>query len=88
MFLNITPIIKTPFTDLVGNIGHHQYYGRCADFEMKMMNCFEAYGLERGKVKCKDIIDDFEECHLMTKQVISICSFPFSIYQVIHALTL
>uniref|UniRef100_A0A1B6DI93 Complex I-15 kDa n=1 Tax=Clastoptera arizonana TaxID=38151 RepID=A0A1B6DI93_9HEMI len=69
LFNNITPLLQTPFTDFLGSISHHQRYGRCADFEMKMMNCLEAYGAQRGEEdKCKDIIEDFMECHTLKKQ--------------------
>lgn len=36
---------------------------------MKMMECFEAYGLERGKRECADLISDFQECVGMQKQL-------------------
>lgn len=37
---------------------------------MKMMECFEAYGLERGKRECADLISDFQECVGMQKQLL------------------
>lgn len=64
----LSPYFRTPFTDIFGSMINHQQYGRCGKFEMKMMECMEAYGMDRGRVKCADIIDDFNECHNLTKQ--------------------
>jgi NADH dehydrogenase (ubiquinone) Fe-S protein 5 len=36
---------------------------------MRAMNCLEAYGVDRGMKKCKDLIDDFRECSTHKKQV-------------------
>lgn len=36
---------------------------------MRVMNCLEAYGVDRGMTKCKDLIDDFKECSTLKKQV-------------------
>lgn len=66
--MNLTPFIKTPFTDLAGHVMHSAYGGKCVDFEIKMMSCLEAYGMYRGKKVCKDIIDDFNECQYLFKQ--------------------
>lgn len=35
---------------------------------MKVVDCLEAYGLEKGKTKCADLIDDFQECAHRYKQ--------------------
>lgn len=51
-----------------GLVMHSNGEGRCAAFEMKMMNCLEAYGEERGAEKCDLIIQDFQECVGMKKQ--------------------
>lgn len=69
MSMNVSPLFNSPATDLVGLMGHHQHFGRCAKFEMQMMECMEAYGADMSKVKCKDLIDDFDECHTQKKQV-------------------
>lgn len=63
-----SPPVRTPFTDLTGAIISHQWHGSCADMEMKVIDCLDAYGLTRGKVKCKDLMDDFKECYMRTKQ--------------------
>jgi hypothetical protein len=40
---------------------------------MRVMNCLEAYGVNRGMKKCKDLVDDFQECSLRKKQVCYLC---------------
>jgi hypothetical protein len=34
----------------------------CANFELRMTHCLEAYGVIKGKEKCEDIISDLHEC--------------------------
>lgn len=60
--MSVTPWLRSPLTDLTGNLLTHQWYGRCAELEMNLMECLEAYGKERGTQKCKDYIQDFKEC--------------------------
>lgn len=65
----ITPFFRSPFTDLTqGLTAHAQHYDKCGELEMNMMECLEAYGIQRGKRKCSDLIDDFQECYTMRKQ--------------------
>jgi hypothetical protein len=64
------PVVRSPLTDFVGNMFQHQHFGRCSDFEISMMECMEAYGMPGAEVKCRDLIDDFKECHYQTKQVL------------------
>lgn len=35
---------------------------------MNMMECMEAYGFDKGKLKCKALIEDFQECTGQHKQ--------------------
>lgn len=65
----IVPFIRTPISDLSGAIGTHQNFGKCRNIEMKMINCFEAYGMNQAETKCVDLIDDYKECFYKTKQV-------------------
>ncbi|XP_055387541.1 NADH dehydrogenase [ubiquinone] iron-sulfur protein 5 [Condylostylus longicornis] len=65
-----SPFLKTPLTDLTGCVINHQHYDKCGEFEMNMMDCLEAYGLDRGKKKCADLIADFQECAGMRKQML------------------
>jgi NADH dehydrogenase (ubiquinone) Fe-S protein 5 len=66
---NIIPFLRSPFTDLTGCLVNHQYYGRCEEMEMRVMNCLEAYGLDRGRKKCKNLMEDLQECASRKKQV-------------------
>lgn len=34
-----------------------------------MIDCMEAYGMDKGVVKCKDLIEDFQECAGQKKQM-------------------
>lgn len=65
---NISPFLRSPVTDITGGLVSHQLLGRCARQEMEMMDCIEAYGLDRGIQKCQSFIEDFKECHTLTKQ--------------------
>lgn len=63
------PFIRSPFTDLTAHLVNHQNNGRCADMEMKVMDCMEAYGVDKGTIKCDALIKDFQECTGMEKQL-------------------
>lgn len=67
--MSLTPFLRLPLTDLTGCLINHQTYDKCGKFEMKMMDCLEAYGLERGKTQCAELIGDFQECVGMRKQL-------------------
>lgn len=64
----LSPFFKSPLTDLTGCLINHQQYSKCGQFEMEMMECLEAYGLDKGKLKCKAIIEDYQECAGSHKQ--------------------
>lgn len=66
--MSVSPFFKSPLTDLTACIINHQQYSKCGTFEMDMMECMEAYGLDRGRLKCKDLIADFQECVSENKQ--------------------
>lgn len=36
---------------------------------MNMIDCLEAYGMVMGSRKCRDLIDDFQECAGQKKQM-------------------
>lgn len=67
--MSLAPFLRTPFTDLTGSLINHQHYGKCGEMELSMMECLEAYGVDRGTKKCADLIADFQECHGMKKQM-------------------
>lgn len=49
-----------------------QQTGKCADFEMRYVDCLEAYGYPHGLAKCQDYLDDLTECSLRIKQVMNL----------------
>lgn len=55
-------------TDITGGIISYQLLGQCAKQEMELMDCMEAYGLDRGLKKCKKLVEDYRECHTKVKQ--------------------
>lgn len=65
----VQPLLRTPLTDLTSCLLNHQHYGKCAQFEMEMVECMEAYGVHQGMKRCKPIMDDFNECVSMNKQI-------------------
>lgn len=67
--MSLGPFLRTPFTDLTGCLINHQTYEKCGKMEMEMMECLEAYGVERGQKMCTDIIADFSECVGVQKQL-------------------
>lgn len=66
------PLFRTPFTDLTSGMINCQYFDRCGERELAMMECLEAYGVERGKKKCRDLIEDFQECFSLRKQMLRV----------------
>ncbi|CAH2089733.1 unnamed protein product [Euphydryas editha] len=64
----VSPFMRTIFTDITGGMLSHQMLGRCAIQEMAMMDCIEAYGWDRGSRKCKLLIEEFKECQTNAKQ--------------------
>lgn len=67
--MSLGPYLRSPLTDLTGCVINHQTYGKCAEMEMDMMDCLEAYGMGKGAKKCKNLIADFQECVGMKKQL-------------------
>lgn len=65
----VTPFIRSPFTDITGCLVSHQWYGRCKDFELAAVECMEAYGRAGGLQKCDALLKDFKECHTRDKQL-------------------
>lgn len=67
--MSLTPFMKSCFTDLTGATTSHQWISKCGELEMKTLDCFDAYGVDRGLKKCEDLIDDFRECALRVNQM-------------------
>ncbi|CAH0392479.1 unnamed protein product [Bemisia tabaci] len=62
MAINYSPPIRTIFTDISGPFMVQQHFGRCAFFEMRFMECLEAYGADQAMQKCLAQRADFNEC--------------------------
>ncbi|XP_075216645.1 NADH dehydrogenase (ubiquinone) 15 kDa subunit [Lycorma delicatula] len=69
MDIDFVPLIRIPMTDLGASILSHQQFGNCAKIELKAMSCLEAYGKYRGKEKCAQLIEDYQECFTNGTQV-------------------
>lgn len=69
MTTHFGPCFRTPLTDLTGGIMTHQSFIRCNDFEMRAVECLEAYGATKGKIRCQDYLDDLRECMFEIKQL-------------------
>lgn len=65
----LSPYFRNPITDFTGGLATAQTGVRCAEFEMNLMNCYEAYGYPKGMEVCRAYYDDFEECCTRYKQV-------------------
>ncbi|XP_055839960.1 uncharacterized protein LOC129907671 [Episyrphus balteatus] len=68
--MSLGPALRTPFTDLTGCLINHQHYDKCGELEMNMMDCLEAYGVDKGTRVCSDLISDFQECVGLNKQLL------------------
>ncbi|XP_011557069.2 NADH dehydrogenase [ubiquinone] iron-sulfur protein 5 [Plutella xylostella] len=68
MAQTISPFFRSPFTDLTGGMVSHHLLGRCQRQEIRLMDCLEAHGLDRGMRECGALIDDYRECHTLRKQ--------------------
>ncbi|KAK3880473.1 hypothetical protein Pcinc_015020 [Petrolisthes cinctipes] len=69
MATHFAPVFRTPLTDMQGGLLTHQRARKCADFEMRAMECLEAYGVQKGRTRCVDYLDDLRECAFQTKQL-------------------
>ncbi|XP_025195077.1 NADH dehydrogenase [ubiquinone] iron-sulfur protein 5 [Melanaphis sacchari] len=65
----LSPFFRNPITDFTGPLMSAQTGVRCADFEMKLMNCYEAYGYPKGIEVCQAYYEDFKECCTREKQM-------------------
>lgn len=67
--MSLSPALRTPLTDLTGCLYNFQGHPKCAKFEMNMIDCIEAYGMDMAAKKCQEIIQDFQECASSRKQM-------------------
>ncbi|MCL4121703.1 UNVERIFIED_CONTAM: hypothetical protein GTU68_034499 [Idotea baltica] len=56
-------------TRVTGPLLTYQRSPRCRDFEMRYMECLDAYGIRMGRTKCKDYMEDLRECANSVKTV-------------------
>lgn len=68
----ITPWLWTPFTDFTGAVHTFQEHPRCADLELRVADCMEAYAYNHGLVKCELLFKDFQECVFRGKRTLRI----------------
>lgn len=66
--MSLSPFFKSPLTDFTGTVISHQYGSRCGPYELKALDCLEAYGLDKGYKVCLDLVTDFQECAIRTKE--------------------
>ncbi|CAL8070177.1 unnamed protein product [Orchesella dallaii] len=75
------PIIRTPFTDITGPVGWHDGDERCFAFQLRHIDCCEAYGKVMAKEKCKLYYQDFIECSKCWKQLARVSEMMERHYQ-------
>lgn len=63
------PLLKGPPTDLFHHVRGLQSMKECSQYELKYMECMEAYGYQRGKEKCRLILEDMYECAFKLKRL-------------------
>lgn len=64
-----TPIITNSLTAILAQTYNAQLSPSCANFELRAIECYEAYGLHGGTKNkiCQDYMDDLKECLFKTK---------------------
>lgn len=62
------PIIRGPWADIFPRIVHLQDHPHCADRELKVVDCMDAYGFYRGQDKCRALLEDMYECVTAAKR--------------------
>jgi len=55
------PLLNLPIADMLAQPLTRQFQ-KCADLELKCLECLEYYGAHRGTVLCQDYYDDWKEC--------------------------
>lgn len=68
MTATITPFFRNFWTDVFGSMSTFQEHPECANRELQVVDCLEAYGVIGGKTKCRVLLDDFRECVMKGKQ--------------------
>ena len=81
------PLFRSPFTNLGGHLFTQQSSKRCNDFEMRAVECLEAYGRQRSQVACRDYFDDYKECVFADKRVSRHYPLYFLLKRFVHNIT-
>lgn len=67
----LNPVLKSPFTDVTTAFITSQWGNNpCNDYEMRALDCLEAYGMRKGAKKCDLLLEDFKECSIKVKQIL------------------
>lgn len=63
-YIEKPPLVTTSITAQSAQLSNAQLIPQCAKFELKAVECYEAYGLHGGikKQLCQDYVDDLKEC--------------------------
>ena len=62
-------LFNLPITDMLA-VPMMRQHTKCADLELKSLECIEYYGAQKGIVLCSDYYDDWYECQGNNLQVI------------------
>lgn len=65
----VAPMFKGPPTDAFHLTTNLQLTGECAPYELHYVDCMEAYGHQKGKEKCRLILEDMYECVTKIKRM-------------------
>ncbi|XP_035744062.1 uncharacterized protein LOC118451515 [Vespa mandarinia] len=66
------PLITTSISSHYRRTFNVQLVPKCADFELKAIECYEAYGYQGGRKKqlCQDYLADLKECLFKRKSIL------------------
>lgn len=70
-YIEKPPYITTSLTARSGQSYNAQLVPRCAKFELRAVECYEAYGFHGAQKKqlCQDYLDDLKECIFREKSI-------------------
>jgi len=63
------PLMRNFVTDAFALSNTQQGSNKCPDFELRLVECYEAYGRTKGNTLCRDFYDDLYECTFKEKQM-------------------
>jgi len=62
------PLVRSPLSDVTAAIGHQDGNEECLPFQLRYIDCCEAYGNVQCRQKCKYYYQDYVECATQWKQ--------------------